>query len=80
MFKWNPNKPIVPFYEHVILSFEIHPQNALYISQNKHYQIHPLLKRLVFQLTNIVFKIPNLNKGQKDHFIILDKLILTCPL
>jgi hypothetical protein len=59
MFKWNPNYPIVPFYEHVIISFEIHPQNAFYISQNKHYEIHPLLEILVF----FVIRVKNTNSS-----------------
>ncbi len=38
-----------------------------------------LLKNLVNFTGNSNKKIPNLNEHQKDHSIILDKLISTCP-
>lgn len=37
-------------------------------------------KKIGFFTENSNKKIPNLNKHQKDHSIILDKLISTCPL
>jgi hypothetical protein len=56
------------FYEHVILSFEIHPQNALYISQNKHNQTHPLLEKLVFFNSKYSVKNTQFEQGSKRPF------------
>ncbi len=36
-----------------------------------------LLENLFFLLTNLIKKMSNLNRHKKDHFIILDKSILT---
>jgi hypothetical protein len=58
----------VSCYEHFIFSFEIHPQNVLYISQNKHYQIHPLLDKLVFFIGIFNFKNTQFEQGLKRPF------------
>jgi hypothetical protein len=40
LFRWNPTYYVVPFYDHIIPSYEIHPQNTFYFSQKKHYQVN----------------------------------------
>jgi hypothetical protein len=48
------------------------------IEQNA--SLHTTRKHGIFLLTNLVKKIPNLNKRRENHSMILDKLISTCPL
>ncbi len=63
---------------HVTLSLIM---DAIWVKTCNEKKCHPTIKKkMVFSISKSSKKIPNLNRGQKYHCVILNKSISTCPL